>query len=73
MAIGPYVCGSWHITKPKKNEKIIKCSPLKSPPFFKIMIFPQKIRVLLCIYCSKLQNNTFLVDFQPKILTSKWS
>ncbi len=21
MAINPYVCGSWHIIKPKKNEK----------------------------------------------------
>ncbi len=21
MAIGPHVCGSWNITKPKKNEK----------------------------------------------------
>jgi hypothetical protein len=35
MAIRPHVCGSSHITKPKKNEKWIQCPSIKSPPFFK--------------------------------------
>jgi hypothetical protein len=40
MAIRPHVCGSSHITKPKKNEKLIQCPPIKSPPFFlKVMVF----------------------------------
>jgi hypothetical protein len=44
MAIEPHVHGSWHITKPKKNEKIIQCPPIKSPFFFKVMISP-KVKV----------------------------
>jgi hypothetical protein len=31
--IGPHVYGSRHITKLKKNEKIIQCPPIKSYPF----------------------------------------
>jgi hypothetical protein len=45
MAIGPHVCGSWHITKPNKNEKIIQCPPIKSSPFSLGNISPPKIRI----------------------------
>ncbi len=33
MAIDLHVYGSWHITKPKKNEKMIQCPPMKSSLF----------------------------------------
>jgi hypothetical protein len=34
ITIRPHVCESWHIIKPKKNEKIIQCPLVKSPPFY---------------------------------------
>jgi hypothetical protein len=42
MLIGPHVYRSWHITKPKKNEKIIQCSLIKYFLFLKVIAFSQK-------------------------------
>ncbi len=62
-----HVCGLWHITKPKKNEKIIQCPPIKFLPFFKIMVFSEN-KSLLCIYCSRsTKQHIFWMNFQPKI------
>jgi hypothetical protein len=59
MAIGFHVCGSKHITKPNKNEKKIQCPPIKSPPFFKVMIFSPKVKVYYAFITQQVQRNTF--------------
>ncbi len=53
-AIELHIYDSRHITKPKENEKTIKCPPIKSFYFyfFKVMVFSQK-KSLLCDYCSR--------------------
>jgi hypothetical protein len=68
-AIGPYVCGSWNITKQKKIEKIMECPSIKSVPLWYCNGFSPKIKTLLWIYCSKIQKNThFLNEISSKIL-----
>jgi hypothetical protein len=42
MAIGPFVCDSWNITKQKKTKKIMQFSSIKSPPLWYGNGFPYK-------------------------------
>jgi hypothetical protein len=44
ITIGPHVCGSWNINKQKKNEKIMQCPFIKSPPFLYGSVFFLKKR-----------------------------
>jgi hypothetical protein len=74
MAIGPHVYGSWHITKPKKNEKIIQCPPIKSFPFSQGNGFSPKIRVYYAFIVQEVQKNTFFEwIFSRKLKTSQRS
>jgi hypothetical protein len=60
MAIGLHVCDSWHITKPKKNEKIILCPLIKSSPFSYGNGIPPKLRIYYAFIAHKVQKTHFL-------------
>jgi hypothetical protein len=69
MAIGPHIYGSWHITKPKKNEKKNVMLTYKIFSFFLRQWFFPKNKSLLCDYCSRsAKKQNFWMDFQPKIV-----
>jgi len=55
MAIEPHVCGSWHITNPKKNEKIHNVHLKNFVLFLKVMVFPKKKEFImhLLFKCAK--------------------
>ncbi len=64
-AIGRHICGLWHITKPKKNEKIIQCPPIKYFPFFKVIFFPKK-EFIMHLLLKKCKKTHFLNGFSAK-------
>jgi hypothetical protein len=51
-------CGSWHITKPKKNEKKT-CPLIKYFPFSYGNGYVPKLRVYYAFIVHKIQKNTF--------------
>jgi hypothetical protein len=59
MTIRPHDCGSWHIIKPKKNERIILCPLIKSSPFSYGNGYVPKLRVYYAFIVHKIQKNTF--------------
>ncbi len=66
MTIGPHVCDSSHITKPKKNEKIMQCPFIKSPFFFKVMVFSQKEKFIMHLLLKKWKKTHFFNAFSTK-------
>jgi hypothetical protein len=66
MAIGSHVCGSRHITKPKKNEKIILCLPIKSYLFSYGNGFFSKLRVCYAFIAHEVQKKYVLSGFSTK-------
>jgi len=58
MAIRPYVCGSWNITKQENWEKNAM-SIYKSPFYIYGNGFSPKKKTSLCIYCSKMKEKHF--------------
>jgi len=67
MAIGPHVCGSWNITKQKKNERIMQCPFIKSLFLWYGSGFFLKIYIYALLF-KNAKNTFFWMKFHRKFV-----
>jgi hypothetical protein len=68
--IGLHICGSRHITKPKKNEKYKMPTYKIFAFFFEVMVFSQKQEFIMHLLLKKCKNFFFEWIFNQIFLTS---